>query len=375
MSGREPRLGDLPKEFSPELTQLLRRQDGVATRMQLLRGGVSVEAVRWNQGRVWQVVLPNVFVLSRETVVCERSQRVRRPRVVGQQQGAHTAADEVAREVAPDVSMGGGECDSHAENGSDGCGRILATISGTMVDMAEDADPTARTLRLLAVLGSRPSWSGAELTRRTGSAPRTLRRDIQRLRDLGYHVESRPGPGGHYALRPGARVPPLLFEEDEVAALVAAIRMAQDRVADDALDRALTKLVQVLPRRLGTVAGDVLAGSETVRRDPPDVPLRLLTRLTRAAAEDRSMSFDYRDRHDQTSRRHVDSVRCVWSRDQWYLVAYDLDRADWRVFRMDRVGDLETGSPLPMARPAPAAGLGEWFRSDLGRAPARKGKR
>lgn len=244
-----------------------------------------------------------------------------------------------------------------------------------MVPMGDHGDPTARTLRLLAVLASRPAWSGAELARLTGSPSRTLRRDVQRLRSLGYRVESRPGPGGHYALRPGARVPPLLFEDDEVVALVAAIRMTQDRLSDAALDRALTKLVQVLPRRLGAVAGDLLEGSETARRDSPDVRLRLLARLTRAAAENRDMTFDYLDQRDQPSRREVDSVRCVWSRDQWYLVAYDLDRADWRVFRMDRVGSLEIGRARPTARPAPAADLGEWFRSDLGRTPTRKRER
>src|SRR5687767_13439155 len=101
-------------------------------------------------------------------------------------------------------------------------------------ETGDGSDPTARTLRLLALLQARPTWAAAELARRLGASPRTLRRDLDRLRRLGYIVEGRPGPGGHYALRPGRRIPPLLFDQDEVVAVVAALRMAEERLAGDA---------------------------------------------------------------------------------------------------------------------------------------------
>jgi predicted DNA-binding transcriptional regulator YafY len=100
--------------------------------------------------------------------------------------------------------------------------------------MMESSDPAARTLRLLALLYSRPSWNGAELADRLGVSPRTLRRDIERLERLDYQVRSRPGPGGYYALGAGTRTPPLMFDDDEVLALVAALRMIEDRLAGGA---------------------------------------------------------------------------------------------------------------------------------------------
>jgi predicted DNA-binding transcriptional regulator YafY len=231
----------------------------------------------------------------------------------------------------------------------------------------DTADPAARTLRLLTLLSSRRAWNGAELARRLGVSPRTLRRDLERLQRLDYHVRGRPGPGGYYSLEAGSRVPPLTFDDDEVLALVAGLRMVEDRVADDAADRALAKLLQVLPRRLASVAREVSAGSETVRRRPADLDLDLLSTLTQAAARNHAVEFDYRDQAGRDSRRRLDTLRCVHSRGQWYVVGFDLDRDDWRLFRIDRVANLRVGARVSAARDGPGDDLFTWFTTDFGR--------
>jgi predicted DNA-binding transcriptional regulator YafY len=231
-----------------------------------------------------------------------------------------------------------------------------------------DADPTARALRLLALLCSRRTWDGAELARRLGVSPRTLRRDLERLERLDYHVRSRPGPGGYYALEAGNRMPPLTFDDDEILALVAGLRMVEDRFADDAAARALAKLLQVLPRRLAGIAREVSVGSETVRRRPADLDLAALSTLTQAAATNHSVEFGYRDQAGRHSRRHVDAIRCVHSRGQWYVVGFDTDRDDWRLFRLDRIEDLTVGARMREARDGPADDLFTWFTTDFGRA-------
>ena len=231
------------------------------------------------------------------------------------------------------------------------------------------ADPTARTLRLLGLLQTRTTWPAAELAARLGASGRTLRRDLDRLRSLGYDVESRPGPGGHYALRGGGRIPPLLFEADEVVALVAALRMVEDRVTGDAVQRALTKLARLLPPDTTGTARAVTGGSETARWDPPDLDLAVLEALTGAGVSDLGVTFRYEDQLGQPSERRVDTVRCVYSRGHWYVVAYDLHREDWRLFRLDRVRDVVVGDRRARSRPGPAEDLVTWFATDFGRQP------
>ncbi len=231
------------------------------------------------------------------------------------------------------------------------------------------SDPTARTLRLLGLLQTRTEWPAAELAARLGASGRTLRRDLDRLRSLGYDVQSRPGPGGHYALRGGGRMPPLLFESDEVVAVVAALRMVEERVSGDAVQRALAKLARLLPPDTTGTARAVTAASETARWDPPDLDLASLEALTGAGAADRAVTFGYEDQHGRPSQRRVDTVRCLYSRGEWYVVAHDLDRDDWRVFRLDRVREVVVGDRRPRSRAGPADDLVTWLATDFGRQP------
>ncbi|NYJ02253.1 putative DNA-binding transcriptional regulator YafY [Nocardioides thalensis] len=229
-----------------------------------------------------------------------------------------------------------------------------------------DDDPTKRTLRLLALLQARRTWLPAELADRLGVSTRTLRRDISRLEDLDFRVERKPGPGGYYALAAGSRLPPLVFDDDEVLALIVGLRMAEGRVAEDAAPRALAKLLQVLPRRLSELAHDLAENTQTVRRPRTVVDGRALDKFARAGAASRSVEFTYRDQRGRTLPRRVDSVQCVQSNGRWYAVAYDLDREAWRVFLLDGATDVHLG-PIVARRQTPFADLSTWLTTDFGR--------
>lgn len=233
-----------------------------------------------------------------------------------------------------------------------------------------DFDPAGRTLLLLELLAARPSWSASDLAVRLAVSTRTVRRDVARLQGLGYAVESRPGPGGHYALRPGHRMPPLVFQDDEVLALVAALRMVEGTLAGDASHRALTKLSQVLPVRLRTLLDDAASGSENADGEGGSVDPATLAVLLRAAGRNLVLRFVYRDQHGAVTRRRVEAVRCVYTRGRWYVLAHDLDAGDRRVFRLDRVQEPTTGEPGSGDHEQPAEDLATWLATDFGRHPA-----
>lgn len=197
-------------------------------------------------------------------------------------------------------------------------------------------ETTARLLALLAALQSSPRvWSGPELADRFGVTVRTVRRDVDRLRQLGYPVETRTGVAGGYRLGVGgAATPPLMLERDEAVAIAAALR-AQPATA--AGTSALVKLEQFLPpaaRREMTAVGAMTSG--IVGRGAPTDPAVLVT-ITTACRDQERLRIDYVSRDGRPSERTIVPLRVVHAAGHWYVVAYDRERAEWRTFRLDRV--------------------------------------
>ncbi|MBW8487402.1 helix-turn-helix transcriptional regulator [Actinomadura parmotrematis] len=221
------------------------------------------------------------------------------------------------------------------------------------------ADVTERMLALLATLQTGRAFGGAELARRLDVSPRTLRRDIDRLRGYGYPVETRPGPGGHYRLAGGRTLPPLVLDDDEaVATLVALAALTSSGPADgggigDAAARAYGKLDQFLPARLRPRAASIRASLETAPRPDPGVAAGHLGLLAEAIAHRETVTFGYTGAGGAATERHVEPYRQVHHLLRWYLLAWDTGRGDWRVFRIDRIaGPARTGRryeprPLP----------------------------
>ncbi|MGW0245127.1 helix-turn-helix transcriptional regulator [Nocardia goodfellowii] len=220
-------------------------------------------------------------------------------------------------------------------------------------------DTPGRLLRLLSLLQTPREWPGSELAQRLGVTDRTVRRDIDRLRDLGYPVEATLGAAGGYRLVAGKAMPPLLLDDEEAVAIAVGLRTAAASAItgiEEAAVRALTKLDQVLPtklRRRVKVLGTAVALPTS---DGPTVDPEILTVLAAAVSNREGVRFTYTGGTD--SRRHIEPVGVVSSRRRWYLVGHDLHRAAWRVFRVDRIhspqptGARFTPRPLPAADPA-----------------------
>ncbi|WP_345711589.1 YafY family protein [Kineococcus glutinatus] len=225
------------------------------------------------------------------------------------------------------------------------------------------ADTGARTLRMLSLLQARPHWPGTELADRLGVSVRTLRRDVERLRELGYPVDARRGAAGGYQLAAGAALPPLVLDDEEAVALVVGLQSAtQAPVAGtaEASLRALTKVVQVLPprlrRRVEAVRAVTVPGAlETGPLLAPEV----LTAVALACRDGERVRFA----HDGgLPERHVEPHRLVPLGQRWYLVAYDLARAGWRTFRLDRIRDVRPTGSRFAPRPLPAQDAAAFVR-------------
>ncbi|MCP2348227.1 helix-turn-helix transcriptional regulator [Nonomuraea roseoviolacea] len=220
-------------------------------------------------------------------------------------------------------------------------------------------ETSARLLRLLSLLQARTDWTGAELADRLGVGLRTVRRDVERLRELGYPVDATPGAAGGYRLGVGAALPPLLLDDEEAVAVAISLRTAATgSVAglEEGAVRALAKLQQLLPSRLrhrveafraATVALPGAAG--------PEVGADLLAAIAAACRDRRRLRLRYRGR-DGVTPREVEPHRLVHTPRRWYLVAWDVAKDDWRTFRVDRIEE-----PLgpPGARFTPRMPSGE----------------
>ncbi|MDN0195897.1 YafY family protein [Streptomyces sp. S.PNR 29] len=223
-------------------------------------------------------------------------------------------------------------------------------------------ETSARLLRLLSLLQAHREWSGTELAERLGVSPRTVRRDVDRLRELGYPVNASPGTGGGYQLGAGAELPPLLLDDDEAVAVAVGLRTAAwqgiEGIGETSV-RALAKLEQVLPNRLRRRVSALNAFTVPMLRvaQPSAVDPAVLTELAHLCRDAERLRFEYRGHDGATTRRTVEPHRLVCSERRWYLVAWDLDREDWRTFRVDRVTPKPPHGPRFVPREPPAEDL------------------
>src|SRR5437764_124409 len=202
------------------------------------------------------------------------------------------------------------------------------------------SETSSRLLELLSLLQGRRDWPGAELARRLEVSGRTIRRDIERLRRLGYPVESLTGPAGGYTLRAGTAMPPLLLDDDEAIAIAVGLRTAaRASVAgiEETAVRALVKLEQVLPAQLRRRVAALGSATLTLPMPGPTVDPQHLTTIAGACRDFECLRFGYRARDGAETRREVEPNSLVNLGRRWYLVAWDRERGDWRTFRVDRL--------------------------------------
>lgn len=208
---------------------------------------------------------------------------------------------------------------------------------------------SGRLLKLLSLLQERRDWPGADLADRLEVSGRTIRRDVERLRDLGYPVESLTGPAGGYRLAAGTAMPPLLLDDDEAIAIAVGLRTAAGSAVagiEETAVRALVKLEQVLPERLrrrvtalGEATTTTLGGGFGPTVDPTELAL-----LAGACRDHQCVRFGYRGRDGAASRRDVEPHGLVVRGRRWYLVAFDPSRTGWRTFRLDRMERPHVGA-------------------------------
>lgn len=238
------------------------------------------------------------------------------------------------------------------------------------------ANTSTRTLRLLSLLQTHKYWPGTELAQRLGVSPRTLRRDIDRLRDLGYPVEAQRGVDGGYQLAAGAALPPLMVDDDEAVALVVGLQFAMQGMVEGVAEssvRALAKVVQVMPPRLRkrveairamTVPADWGGDRFATALDPSALATVALT-----CRDSERLRFTYTAADGRRSVRHVEPHRLVALGRRWYLVAFDLARHDWRSFRVDRLTDPAGDGARFRPRELPTADAAEFVRSGVDNMP------
>ncbi|GAA1132527.1 YafY family protein [Kribbella jejuensis] len=233
-------------------------------------------------------------------------------------------------------------------------------------------DTATRLLRLLSLLHSRPQWDGAELAARLEITPRTVRRDVARLRSLGYPIDAAAGIGGGYRLGPGGRLPPLLLEDAEAVAIAVGLRVATTTTVsgvEEAAISALAKLHQVLPVRLREQVDAISAHTTQLPQgELPAIDGGVLVTLAAGCRHTEGIRFGYRTHDGTESERSVEPLQIVHTGRRWYLVARDRDRQAWRTFRVDRISHPElTGSryrfedpPDPVELVAEGTGVAPW---------------
>ncbi|HWK79509.1 MAG TPA: WYL domain-containing protein [Thermomicrobiales bacterium] len=240
------------------------------------------------------------------------------------------------------------------------------------------ATTTSRLLGLLSLLQVRRDWPGPELATRLGVSHRTVRRDVDRLRDLGYHIVATMGPDGGYRLEAGRDLPPLVFDDDQAIALALALQAASQTGAgiEEAALRALTTIRQVMPARLRHRLAVLEFSTMTRPGDarPPLVSPDVLIAISSAIRACDELRFDYvvpETRPESGARppRRVEPHHLVAAQGRWYLVAWDLARDDWRIFRADRIRPRSPAGPRFTPREIPGGRAGEFVAARLKGSP------
>jgi predicted DNA-binding transcriptional regulator YafY len=224
-------------------------------------------------------------------------------------------------------------------------------------------ETSTRLLSLLGLLQSRRDWAGKELAERLEITPRTVRRDVERLRRLGYPVQARPGVTGGYRLRAGASLPPLLLDDEEAVAIAVGLRTAvSGGVAGigETSVRALSKLEALLPERVRRRVHAVGMATVPYPSAGPVADPETLLVIATACRDHARLRFRYRSHEGETSRRVVEPQGLVHTGRRWYLVAWDTARADWRTFRVDRIAAKPRPDRRFAPREPPVADLAAW---------------
>lgn len=236
------------------------------------------------------------------------------------------------------------------------------------------ANTSSRTLRLLSLLQTHRYWPGTELAARLEVSVRTLRRDIDRLRELGYPVEAQRGVEGGYQLAAGAALPPLVVDDEEAVALVVGLQSAAQGAVDGIAEssvRVLAKVVRVMPTRLRRRVEALRAMTVPAgwTGSPVSVDPGVLTTVAVACRDSERLRFGYTTAAGQHAERHVEPHRLVVLGRRWYLVGYDLVRHDWRSFRLDRLTEPRGTAAHFRPRELPATDAAAFVRAGIEKQP------
>ena len=235
-------------------------------------------------------------------------------------------------------------------------------------------ETSGRLLRLLALLQARSDWPGPELAARLGVSPRTLRRDMDKLRSLGYPVDAMPGAAGGYRLGAGAVLPPLLLDDDEAVAVAVGLRTAAGGTVtgmEEASVRALVKLEQVLPSRLRHRIGALHSVTVALPAAGPAVDPAVLTVLAAAARDRQRIRFHYTSHDGTGTSRAAEPHHLVHTGRRWYLLAWDPARNNWRTFRADRITSPQIPGPRFTPRDPPGGDPAAYVSRAISSAPYR----
>jgi predicted DNA-binding transcriptional regulator YafY len=237
------------------------------------------------------------------------------------------------------------------------------------------ANTSARMLRLLSLLQTHRYWPGTELADRLEVSPRTLRRDVDRLREIGYPVDAARGVAGGYQLQAGTAMPPLLLDDDEAVAIAVGLRTAAAGAVagfEETSVRALAKVIQLLPPRLRKRI-DALQASTSPGGfgGGPSIDATALTTIAMACRGEERLRFAYTTRDGDAATRLVEPHRLVSLGRRWYVVCWDLDRADWRSFRLDRLTEPALTGVRFRPREIPGGDAVAWIQGRLAVIPQR----